>query len=107
MTNKLYVGNLNYRTSEEQLHMLFSEVGPVSSVNLITDRASGQSKGFAFIEMQTISDAETAIKRFHKHEVDGRSIMVNAARPQPPRDFGDNNRSRGRNNHSSDRRRRN
>lgn len=105
MANKLYVGNLSYDTSEEQLHTLCSEIGPVASVALITDRQTGQSKGFAFIEMQNTADAQSVIERLNNREVDGRSLTVNEARPRS-QDFGDGNSSRGRDNRSPDRRRR-
>lgn len=106
MAKKLYVGNLNYGTSEEQLHSLFSEIGPVASVTLVSDRQTGRSKGFAFVEMQSAADAQTAIERLNNREVDGRSLTVNEARPPRQRAFGDNKQSRGRDNRSRDRRRR-
>lgn len=95
MANKLYVGNLNYATSEDQLHKLFSEVGPVASVSLITDRQTGNSKGFAFVEMQNSADAQTAIEKLNNSEVDGRALTVNEARPPRERDFGGGGGSRG------------
>jgi RNA recognition motif-containing protein len=95
MANKLYVGNLNYATSEDQLHKLFSEVGPVASVSLITDRQTGNSKGFAFVEMQNSADAQTAIEKLNNSEVDGRALTVNEARPPRDRDFGGGGGSRG------------
>ncbi|MBX2998143.1 MAG: RNA-binding protein [Caldilineaceae bacterium] len=95
MANKLYVGNLNYATSEDQLHKLFSEVGPVASVSLITDRQTGNSKGFAFVEMQNSADAQAAIEKLNNSEVDGRALTVNEARPPRERDFGGGGGSRG------------
>jgi RNA recognition motif-containing protein len=88
MAKKLYVGNLSYNTTEDQLHTLFNEVGPVESVALITDRQTGQSKGFAFVEMQNNADAQKAIESLNNKEVDGRALTVNEARPPKPREFG-------------------
>jgi cold-inducible RNA-binding protein len=82
MGNKLYVGNLAYETTEGALSSLFGEVGEVSSVSLITDRTTGQSKGFAFVEMAESSTAEEAINRFNGKGLDGRNIKVNKARPK-------------------------
>ena len=96
MANKLYVGNLSYAVTEQQVHNLFSEIGPVASVALITDRQTGQSKGFGFVEMQTSGDAQTAIERLHNREMDGRSLTVNQARPPRQQDSGGGNRSKGR-----------
>lgn len=95
MANKLYVGNLNYATSEDQLHKIFSEIGPVASVSLITDRQTGNSKGFAFVEMQNSADAQKAIEKLNNSEVDGRSLTVNEARPPRERDFGGGSRGFG------------
>jgi RNA recognition motif-containing protein len=113
MANKLYVGNLSYNTTEDQLHTLFTQVGPVESVALITDRQTGQSKGFAFVEMQSSSDAQKAIEQLNNKEIDGRALTVNEARPPKPREFGGgggggggfrdrggDDRSRGRNDRS-------
>jgi cold-inducible RNA-binding protein len=105
MAKKLYVGNLSYATSEDQLHGLFSEIGPVESAALIIDRQTGQSKGFAFIEMQSAADAQTAIDRLNNREVDGRSLTVNEAKPPRQQDAGGGNRSRGRDSRPQDRRR--
>src|SRR5215210_4122740 len=95
MTKKLYVGNLNYATTEDQLHTLFSEIGPVASVALITDRDSGQSKGFGFVEMETEAAAQEAIQKLNNREVSGRNITVSEARPPRERSFGDSGGSRG------------
>lgn len=94
MNNKLYVGNLSYSTREEDLETAFSEFGNVSSVNLITDRDTGRSKGFAFVEMETDEAANAAIEALDGKELDGRSLRVNIAKPKERRD---NNRggSRG------------
>jgi cold-inducible RNA-binding protein len=87
MAKKLYVGNLSYNTTEDRLHALFSEIGPVESVALIMDRQTGRSKGFAFVEMQNTADAQQAIERMHNSEVDGRPLTVNEAQPPKPRTF--------------------
>jgi len=85
MTQKLYVGNLSYATTEGDLSKLFEAVGEVNSVSLITDRMSGRSKGFAFVEMAEHSVAQEAITQLNGKEVDGREINVAEARPQKPR----------------------
>jgi cold-inducible RNA-binding protein len=86
MAKKLYVGNLSYATTESALSELFGEVGEVASVSLITDRMSGRSKGFAFVEMAEESAAQEAIAQLSGKELDGREINVAEARPQKPRD---------------------
>jgi RNA recognition motif-containing protein len=94
MNKKLHVGNLSYTTTEDQLRQLFAEVGAVASVNVITDRVTGQSKGFGFVEMDTAEAAREAIERLNNHEVDERSITVSEARPPRERSFeGDERRS--------------
>jgi RNA recognition motif-containing protein len=80
MSNKIYVGNISYDTEEETLRRLFEEHGKVSSVNIITDRYSGMSKGFGFVEMSTNDEASAAIDALNGREVDGRNIRVNEAR---------------------------
>ena len=82
MTKKLYVGNLGYETTEATLSELFGAIGEVLSVNLITDRMSGRSKGFAFIEMADDAVATEATNQLNGREVDGRSIKVAEARPK-------------------------
>jgi len=86
MNSKLYVGNLNYQTTEEQLRALFSEVAPVTSVALITDRETGRPKGFGFVEMETSEGAREAIEKLNNREVDQRTITVSEARPK--KEFG-------------------
>ncbi len=81
MTKKLYVGNLSYDTTEAALHDLFAAIGEVTSVALITDRATGRSKGFAFVEMADDAAAQTAINELNEKELDGRAIKVAEARP--------------------------
>jgi RNA recognition motif-containing protein len=83
MNRKLYVGNLSFRTEEQALEALFAEAGPVESVRLMRDRATGQSRGFAFVEMQTEDAAQAAIDRLNGQELEGRRLTVNEARPQP------------------------
>jgi RNA recognition motif-containing protein len=82
---KLYVGNLPYTATESVLEKLFAEHGSVSSVNVIMDRATGQSKGFAFVEMANENEANAAITALNMKEVDGRVINVSEARPQTDR----------------------
>ena len=82
MNKKLYVGNLSYATTEEDLRTMFAEVGPVASVALITDRMTGQSKGFGFVEMETSQAAQQAIERFNNSTIDQRKLTVNEARPR-------------------------
>ena len=83
MNRKLYVGNLSFRTEEQAVESLFNEAGPVESVRLMRDKATGQSRGFAFVEMQTEEGAQAAIDRFNGQELEGRRLTVNEARPQP------------------------
>ena len=96
MTKKLYVGNLSYETTESHLSELFGTVGEVASANLITDRMSGRSKGFAFIEMAEDSAAQEAIAQLNGKELDGREIKVAEARPQKPRNNQGGGGNRGR-----------
>ncbi len=79
---KLYVGNLSFEVTEGDLKELFSEAGTVESVNVITDRASGRSKGFAFVEMASEEEAKGAISKFNGHSLKDREIVVNEARPR-------------------------
>ena len=88
MNKKLYVGNLSYETTEDELHKLFVEVGPVVSAALITDRASGRSKGFGFVEMETEQAAQEAIERLNNYELHQRTITVSEARPPRERSGG-------------------
>jgi cold-inducible RNA-binding protein len=85
MNKRLYVGNLSYYTTEGSLSDLFGGVGQVLSVDLITDRMTGRSKGFAFVEMSEESTAEKAIEQLNGQVVDGRTIKVAEARPRRPR----------------------
>ena len=91
MENKLYVGNLPYSATEDDLKNHFSQAGTVTSVALIKDRATGRAKGFGFVELSTAEEAQKAISMFHGQEFMGRTITVNVARPREerPRNFGD------------------
>jgi RNA recognition motif-containing protein len=97
MSKRIYVGNLSYQTTENDLTNLFEQVGQVDSVNIITDRDTGRSKGFAFVEMG-VEDADKAIAQFNGAEVDGRSLTVNEARPREDRSNNRGGMGRGRGN---------
>lgn len=84
---RIFVGNLSYQTTEDQLADLFAEAGPVESVTIVTDRDTGRSRGFAFVEMDSEA-ANNAIEKFNGVELNGRAINVNEARPRPERNFG-------------------
>ncbi len=88
MATKLYVGNLSYDTTQEAVRTLFSQVGEVTEVNLITDRDSGRPKGFGFVQMATEEGAQEAIRRFNGFSVDNRALTVNEARPREERSGG-------------------
>ena len=85
MEAKLYVGNLSYNATEEQLRELFSQAGTIKEIALIMDRDTRRPKGFGFVEMSTQVEAEKAIEMFNEHELDGRRIMVNLAKPKEDR----------------------
>jgi RNA recognition motif-containing protein len=95
MSKRIYVGNLSYQTTENDLNNLFGQVGDVESVNIITDRDTGRSKGFGFVEMGN-EDAEKAIAQLNGTELNGRSITVNEARPREDRGGGGNRGGYGR-----------
>jgi RNA recognition motif-containing protein len=95
MAKKLFVGNLAFSTTEEQLRTLFGEAGTVMSVAIITDRMTGQSKGFGFVEMDTDQAAQAAIQKLNGREVNARALVVNEARPPSERSFGGGGRDRG------------
>jgi len=88
MGTKLYVGNLPYETTEAALQTLFEGAGAVSTVSIVRDRATGQARGFAFVEMSDAGSAERAIRELDKHEFGGRNLTVNEARPMAPRSPG-------------------
>jgi len=85
MSTKIFVGNLDYNVTDDSLAKLFAEVGEVASANVITDRYSGRSKGFGFVEMSEEKDVKTAIEKFSGFELEGRPLTVNEARPREPR----------------------
>ena len=88
MAKKIYVGNLSFQTTDADLNEMFSQVGQVESVQIITDRDTGRSKGFGFVEMTDDAAAAKAIERFNGKEVNGRALTVNEARPMERRDSG-------------------
>jgi RNA recognition motif-containing protein len=88
MSTKLYVGNLPYQTNEADLQALFESAGQVSTVNLVRDRATGQARGFAFVEMADAEGAQRAINELDRQEFGGRNLTVNEARPMAPRGNG-------------------
>ena len=85
MSKKIYVGNMNYSTSEQQLSDLFSQYGTVLSANIITDRYTNRSKGFGFVEMEEADAADAAITALNSKEFDGRELRVNEANDKKPR----------------------
>lgn len=85
MTNKLFVGSLAWATTDQSLGDFFSQAGTVVSAKVITDRNTGRSKGFGFVEMSTPEEAQKAVDTLNGQDLDGRSIVVNEARPQQPR----------------------
>ena len=84
-SNKLYVGGLPYSTTENELEDLFAEHGTVDSVRVITDRMTGRSKGFGFVEMGSQAEAEAAIEKLNDSELGGRTLVVNEAKPRENR----------------------
>ena len=82
---KLYVGNLSFQTSSEDLQQLFSQAGTVESASVVEDRDTGRSRGFGFVEMSNKEEGEAAIAQFNGKEVNGRSLTVNEARPREDR----------------------
>ena len=82
MGRKLYVGNLPYETGEAELQELFASAGSVESVRVMRDMATGRARGFAFVEMATDEEAQAAITRLNEHQMGGRSLTVNEARPK-------------------------
>lgn len=85
MSNKLYVGNLPFQTTEGDLQTLFEAAGNVAGVNIVRDRATGQARGFAFVEMTDADGAQRAISQLDRREFGGRSLTVNEAKPMEPR----------------------
>ena len=85
MSTQLYVGNLAFDTSSEQLETLFAEAGTVESARVVEDRETGRSRGFGFVEMATQEEGAAAIEKFNGHELGGRALKVNAAKPRENR----------------------
>ena len=99
MESKLYVGNLSYDTTEDQLRELFGQAGSIKEIALIMDRDTRRPKGFGFVEMETQAEAAKAIQMFSDYELDGRRLTVNMARPREERGgggYGGGNRGGGR-----------
>ena len=101
MSTKLYVGNLAFQTTSQELQQLFAQAGTVESANVVEDRDTGRSRGFAFVEMSTPEEANSAIEQFNGKELGGRALKVNEARPRENRGggggrgFGGGNRGGG------------
>jgi RNA recognition motif-containing protein len=89
---KLYVGNLSFSTSSQDLQDLFAQAGTVESASVVEDRETGRSRGFAFVEMATKEEGEAAISQFDGKEVNGRALKVNEAKPREPRSGGGGSR---------------
>ena len=85
MSRKLFVGNLPYETMEQDLEALFGQAGTVETVTVMRDRMTGRARGFAFVEMATDEDAQKAITQLNGHQLGGRALTVNEARPPAPR----------------------
>jgi len=92
MSTKLYVGNLAFQTTSEQLQTMFTQAGTVESVSLIEDRETGRSRGFGFVEMQTKEEGAAAIQQFNGKDLDGRALKVNEAKPREDRGGGGGSR---------------
>jgi RNA recognition motif-containing protein len=109
MINKLFVAGLAYSVSDQQLQELFTEVGKVVSAKVITDKYTGQSKGFGFVEMETVEEAKFAMDKLNNANFEGRTIIVKEAKPQEPRNKSFDNRNKNsdnRNRKDTDRRNR-
>ena len=96
MSMKLYIGNLSFQTSSEDLQQLFAQAGTVESASVVEDRDTGQSRGFGFVEMSSREEAQAAIAQFNGKEVNGRSLTVNEAKPREDRGGGGNRGGGGR-----------
>ena len=95
MGRKLFVGNFPFETGDSELQELFSRAGTVESVKVVRDMATGRSRGFAFVEMNTDAEAQTAIKELNEFKMGGRALAVNEARPRPERPAGGGGGGRG------------
>ena len=102
MTN-IFVGNLSYSTTQDDLHSAFANYGNVERVNIVTDRETGQPRGFAFVEMSEADAAQSAIARLNGSDLNGRTLNVNEARPKPTSGGGGGYRSSGRPSHGGNR----
>lgn len=85
MPKRIYVGNLPFSATDEEVRSMFAEFGSVNSVSLITDRETGRPRGFGFVEMDSSEEADAAISALHQSQMGGRSLNVNEARPREPR----------------------
>ena len=97
MTTKLYVGNLSFDTSKEDLQKMFAQAGTVESASVIEDRDTGRSRGFGFVEMSTKEEGAAAIQQFNGKDLGGRALNVNEAKPREDRGGGGGGRGRGNN----------
>jgi RNA recognition motif-containing protein len=88
MSTKLYVGNISFNTTNQDLNDLFGEIGTVESANVVEDRETGRSRGFGFVEMASKEEAENAIAQLNGKEIDGRELKVNEAKPREDRGGG-------------------
>jgi len=88
MSTKLYVGNLAFQTTSQDLEQLFGQAGTVQSASVVEDRDTGRSRGFAFVEMSSQDEANSAIEQFNGKEIDGRFLKVNEAKPREDRGGG-------------------
>src|SRR4051812_23533591 len=95
MTTKLYVGNLSFKTTSDELREHFSQAGTVESASVIEDRETGRSRGFGFVEMATAEDAQAAIEQFNGKDMNGRNLTVNEAKPKTDRGPGGGGRGGG------------
>ncbi len=95
MSTKLYVGNLSFNSTEQDLEEVFGEIGTVESVNIIADRDTGRSRGFGFVEMSSAEEAQNAISELDGKEIDGRNLKVNEAKPRENRAGGGGRGGRG------------
>jgi RNA recognition motif-containing protein len=98
MGRRLYVGNLPFKATDEELQALFGRAGTVASARVMRDMATGRARGFAFVEMATDEEAQKAIQEFHQYQMDGRALVVNEARPKTEgggRSFGGGGYRRG------------
>ena len=95
MSTKLYVGNLAFQTTSDQLQTMFAQAGTVESVALIEDRETGRSRGFGFVEMSTKEEGAAAVAQFNGKDLDGRTLKVNEAKPREDRGGGGGGRNGG------------